>query len=486
MPQLNGLTKKVAMALPGKPSDVCQCHRKDFAPWTGEIHGLSQALESKSWSQRVFWCIVLLVCILCGTYTTVLVVLEYIQGPTATSTTIKVVDTLELPALTICPKVPDAFNFTGILKNIRSLIPHLDEDTCRDLIAYFVAGSGLENMDEVPYNNASYNRYLSDLFNTWSRGYSPGDFFHIIQTNYGYQCQDFLVECQLGGKTYDCCKDLFRPKPVMRRGLCYETVRNVNQTEADDIGRLVVLIGLLPSVTSRDYNFTQPQTIIYVNDNWDWVIDFPRYYLYPNEWNRMHFSATYIDLLEHPTDCTNKIFGKDAFCFVRNWLYSNVFEPFNCTIPYLPGIVNHTSICAPDTLVPDYYNTIQLVHSGSMTTHDCIPGCRRWEYTVSLQQSAALSPFEGHTFNFEVSYYDLQYENVKEVYTTSVPGFMSQIGGQFGFFLGLSIITMIQILISTITFLVTFCFSRIQKIIGRRKIALVSVPLEEEIMKNGF
>ena len=44
MPQLNELTKKVAMALPGKPSDVCQCHRKDFAPWTGEIHGLSQAL----------------------------------------------------------------------------------------------------------------------------------------------------------------------------------------------------------------------------------------------------------------------------------------------------------------------------------------------------------------------------------------------------------------------------------------------------------
>jgi len=30
----------------------------------------------------------------------------------------------------------------------------------------------------------------------------------------------------------------------------------------------------------------------------------------------------------------------------------------------------------------------------------------------------------------------LQYEHVKELYTISVPGFMSQIGGQFGFFLG--------------------------------------------------
>lgn len=209
----------------------------------------------------------------------------------------------------------------------------------------------------------------------------------LFQAKYGYKCEEFLVSCQLGGKSFNCCTELFRPKPVMRRGLCYQTVRNVNQTEADDIGRLVVLIGLLPSITSKDYNFTQPQTIVYVNDNWDWVIDFPRYYLYPHEWNRMHFSARYIDLLEHPTDCTNKvnkqnllcfnllcyfqIFGKDAYCFVRNWLYSNVYEPFNCTIPYLPGIVsNNTAICTPEDIVPNYYNTIQLVHSGSMTTHD--------------------------------------------------------------------------------------------------------------------
>ncbi|CAK5119821.1 unnamed protein product [Meloidogyne enterolobii] len=90
----------------------------------------------------------------------------------------------------------------------------------------------------------------------------------------------------------------------------------------------------------------------------------------------------------------------------------------------------------------------------------CVPGCSRWEYGVSLQQSPALQPFVQHEFNLEISFYDLQYEHVKEanlfssnnflfsdiqVYTISVPGFMSQIGGQFGFFLGLSIITMIQV-----------------------------------------
>ena len=93
----------------------------------------------------------------------------------------------------------------------------------------------------------------------------------------------------------------------MRRGLCYQTLRNVNQTEADDIGRLVVEIKQLPSVTSEQNNFIQPQTIAYVNDNWDYVIDFPRFYLYPHEWNRMHFNARYIELLQHPDDCTNKV-----------------------------------------------------------------------------------------------------------------------------------------------------------------------------------
>uniref|UniRef100_A0AC34QRH9 Uncharacterized protein n=1 Tax=Panagrolaimus sp. JU765 TaxID=591449 RepID=A0AC34QRH9_9BILA len=192
------------------------------------------------------------------------------------------------------------------------------------------------------------------------------------------------------------------------------------------------------------------------------------------------FSARAIDLLEHPTDCTKKIFGKDAFCFVRNWMFSNIIEPFNCTIPYLPGIVNNTPTCYPSAIVPDYYNSIQLVHSGSMTTHDCIPGCRRWEYTVSLQQSAALSPFDGHAFNLEVSYYDLQYENVKEVYTTSVPGFISQIGGQFGFFLGLSIITVIQIIISLMTATGKLVYVQYRRLTGKRKIATVVVPFTSE------
>ncbi|KHN70972.1 hypothetical protein Tcan_17650 [Toxocara canis] len=48
---------------------------------------------------------------------------------------------------------------------------------------------------------------------------------------------------------------------------------------------------------------------------------------------------------------------------------------------------------------------------------------------------------------------------MREVYTTSVPCYMSQIGDQFGFFLGPSIITFIQ----TMLYGLHYCTSRIFK-----------------------
>uniref|UniRef100_A0A0N5CH94 Uncharacterized protein n=1 Tax=Strongyloides papillosus TaxID=174720 RepID=A0A0N5CH94_STREA len=77
----------------------------------------------------------------------------------------------------------------------------------------------------------------------------------------------------------------------------------------------------------------------------------------------------------------------------------------------------------------------------------CLPGCHRWEYFLTLQQGNALTSFSGFNFSLDVTYFSLQYQKITEVSTTTIPGFMSQIGGQFGFCLGFSIITIIQIFI---------------------------------------
>lgn len=92
MPKISDVNlERVFMALPRKFDWVCECHKHDLPPFTGEIHGMSQALNSKNIKQRIFWWTVVLICITGGTSMVVMVILEYIQGPTATSTTIRLV-----------------------------------------------------------------------------------------------------------------------------------------------------------------------------------------------------------------------------------------------------------------------------------------------------------------------------------------------------------------------------------------------------------
>ncbi|KAK0396286.1 hypothetical protein QR680_001657 [Steinernema hermaphroditum] len=231
---------------------------------------------------KVFWWLVVVTCVVGGTVTTALVVIEYVNGPTATSTTIRLVTTLKLPAVTICPKVPDAFNFTELFGDMRTFLPNISESGARDLARYWLGGNGLENMDGLSDFNRSYLDVLAEQYRIWSK-----------------------------------------------------------------------------------------------------------------------------------------------------------VRPYNCTLVYMPQLpgIPKLPICDMTMIAKNYYDVVQLVLSGAKVAQECVPGCKRWDYQVSLQQTAALQPFKDYAFNLEASFNDLQYEDMREVLTTTVPGFMSQIGGQFGFFL---------------------------------------------------
>uniref|UniRef100_A0A158R418 Amiloride-sensitive sodium channel n=1 Tax=Syphacia muris TaxID=451379 RepID=A0A158R418_9BILA len=463
MPKIHNLAEKcrTKMVFPSSNLEACKCEESNLPPWTGEMHGLSQALLSRSPKMRLFWWTVMAICICCGTTTTTMVIVEYLNGPTATSTTIRLVNSLELPSITICPKVPDALNDIGLLADIKHAIPGLSNDECLDLVRFWIGGYGLENMDLLPTFNRSYLKKLNQYFHTWSSGYSTDDFFDTTQDKYGYNCNDLFYSCELGGVVYDCCNDLFVKKLIMRRGICYTTRAGVNQSESDDMGRLVLSLKALPSITTTRSNYIQDQIIVYVTDNHEKINDFPRFYLYPNEWNRMRFTARFLELLEQAGVCTDSIFGKDSECIIRRWLKTNIVDPYNCTLSYLniTGI-SISNPCDPFVLASNYYSAIQLVWSSSSTRETCTPGCKRWEYQITMQQSKTLHSFEGYLFNLEVSFNDLQYEHVKEVYTISIPGLISQIGGQFGFFLGLSIITFLQMILYGIHYTVKTFYNK--------------------------
>lgn len=70
---------------------------------------------------------------------------------------------------------------------------------------------------------------LNEMFQVWSSGYDTETFFHKIQNEYGYKCEQMFKFCAFGVKQRDCCKELFRQIWVLKFGLCYQTKRNLNQ-----------------------------------------------------------------------------------------------------------------------------------------------------------------------------------------------------------------------------------------------------------------
>ncbi len=88
------------------------------------------------------------------------------------------VDSLTLPAITICPKVPDSFNADGLLANIRKSLPELAEIEALDLVRFWLGGFGFENMDNLSFFNASYIDQLASYYRIWSAGYSSATAFY--------------------------------------------------------------------------------------------------------------------------------------------------------------------------------------------------------------------------------------------------------------------------------------------------------------------
>lgn len=132
----------------------------------------------------------------------------------------------------MCPKVPDAFDFDNIFKDIKSTLPNATKDTATDLIRFWLAGSGLENISPLTEYNRTYMDMLNNWYGIWSKGYDHKAFFDLMQTKYGYSCDDLFNHCELAGKVKDCCSDLFFRQAVMRRGICYQTRSFVNQVNA--------------------------------------------------------------------------------------------------------------------------------------------------------------------------------------------------------------------------------------------------------------
>lgn len=106
---------------------------------------------------------------------------------------IKLVSTLELPAITICPKVSDSFNFQAIYADMKEHIPNLDNHTAIDVLRFFLGGSGFENIEQLKAFNRTYLDNLNQLYIKWKNGYDRKEFFDLIVVIFIYKIKILIV-----------------------------------------------------------------------------------------------------------------------------------------------------------------------------------------------------------------------------------------------------------------------------------------------------
>lgn len=151
-------------------------------------------------------------------------------------------------------------------------------------------------------------------------------------------------------------------------------------------------------------------------------------------------------------------------CVVNTWLESRVVNPLNCTLFYLQNKYPNLTICSPEQIIRTYDNVINIaVDNGTR----CLPACFRRETHIDMQMAQSITSITGspedYTFYLEFAFDNLQETIFQEVITTTVPGLIAEISGQFGLFLGISIFTMAHLgllVLLAFNYLLRLCFKK--------------------------
>ncbi|KAH7700851.1 Protein DEL-8 [Aphelenchoides avenae] len=113
------------------------------------------------------------------------------------------------------------------------------------------------------------------------------------------------------------------------------------------------------------------------------------------------------------------------------------------------------TVCQPEVVVSHYFDVTatslsERLRTTKISDAQCLPACRRTEFRVTADRNRRLpaSWRAEAPFRFAMTFNDLQSVEYDEVVTTSLPGFISQIGGQYGLWLGITSTVIIQLLFS--------------------------------------
>ncbi|KAH7696504.1 Protein DEL-7 [Aphelenchoides avenae] len=321
-----------------------------------------------------------------------------------------------------------------------------EEKGIRELVAYAIAGAGFHNMEKYVDKFSTDDRdRLARLFLKWLDGRSLVGFYRTLFERLNYTCRELFDRCYYGKHPLNCC-DIFESTYVMLRGRCFR-LKKFYQADPDIYGKLLMTVRQLPS-WFIDKSGLQPQIVTFISDpKLGQAATFPRFYFNTGEWNQLIFKRRDIKMLDTNPQCNSdcKHCGKTR-CYIGIWLYRRVIRPLNCTLFYErhmspPGL----RVCDPSEIVRTYTNVTDTSLKGTQ----CLPDCDREDITVKLISTQDIGIDDRHgkktpTFRIDAFFSELEVERYEEVRTTTVPGFVAELGGQSNLFLGFSIITAVH------------------------------------------
>ncbi|MFH4976531.1 hypothetical protein AB6A40_003240 [Gnathostoma spinigerum] len=363
---------------------------------------------------------------------------------------VKSVERMKLPQVTICPTTPMTINVRKLITvmHSRTQFVNLSDESITAFAQFMIAGSGFQKMDAFvsKWNDSEIDR-LTMIYDTMRNGMETRTFFYKFFDMFGLQCDELFQFCRLGLEVSNCC-EIFEPSYLIRRGRCFKTSGELYQRSFDELGKL--RLQMRRPITMDSARMSNDELIFFIGEAKPDIELFPRYFLYEHEFTRFRLTARQLNLLPGTEHCSEAYTGVGkATCYLIKWLIDSLENPYKCTFPYMDKI-RETGLpsCDAELLVKNY---ARIVNAEGYSTHNCTLACQRWEYSVNIDRTKGPSTeeFFGSSYNFraDISYNDLQYEEITEVKTITFVGLLSQIGGQLSLFLGSSFLTIVQIVI---------------------------------------
>ncbi|KAL6740019.1 hypothetical protein Aduo_013409 [Ancylostoma duodenale] len=423
----------------------CNCHYL----WLREVHGLSTLMMSNSREEKLFWFVVIIMCCALSIVFADSIMEAFVNNQFTTKLKVIPVKKLQFPALVFCPKYGDSIHLEPLLLDMRSRVPMVEDDVAYDVIRYLIAGSGIDNV-RVDVWDEEYRGKLDSVYKQWRGNRTQLHMFDYVFSQNGYTCQEMFHLCYAGSRDLDCCK-VFEPTFVMMRGRCFRLIDSYYQTDVDETDRLSVFFNRVQGPLLQ--NSTRPQLVTYITDHHPETGLYPRVYLSLNDWNRLRFVQRKISMIPENNLCsTDPLNQGKSTCFVYNWINRVLVKPLNCTLPFfktmLPYLA-HVPVCEPMTILQHYHTVTSTI----VENYKCLPACERTENYWQMTNSIDTSPSPKYAFRVEASFTDLEYEDYSEIRLTTPARFISELGGQSGLFVGCSVMTFVQGILSIVVFL---------------------------------